>query len=263
MQPHRSRYWLSPPPADPVAFERQVAAVRACYQEAAALEERGIHPVSTDEKAGIQALERAYPALPMRPGHVERREFAYVRHGTQCLIANLQVATGRILAPSVGPTRTEKDFVAHLDQTVATDPDAGWVFRVDNRNTHHSAGLVVWVAARCGISQDLGVKDRSGILHSMPTRAAFLADPAHRIRFVYTPPHGSWLNQIEIWFSTLARLLLKRGNFTSPQALRDKLLAFITYYNATRATPMAWTYTGRHSAGVPQPPAATAQQMAA
>ena len=252
MQPHRSRYWLSPPPADPVAFEQQVAAVCACYHQAAALEEVGIHTVSTDEKAGIQALERAHPGLPMRPGHVERREFEYLRHGTQCLIANLQVATGRILAPSVGPTRTEEDFVAHLDQTVATDPDAGWVFLVDNLNTHRAAGLVVWVAARCGISQDLGVKDRSGILHSMPSRAAFLADPTHRIRFVYTPPHCSWLNQIEIWFSTLSRLLLRRGNFAAPNALREKLLAFIAYYNATRATPMAWTYTGRHTAAAQQ-----------
>jgi transposase len=263
LQPHRSRYWLSPPPADPVAFERQVAAVCACYQEAAALEERGTHTVSTDEKSGIQALERAYPGLPMRPGHVERREFEYIRHGTQCLIANLQVATGRILAPSVGPTRTEEDFVAHLDQTLATDPDAGWVFLVDNLNIHCSAGLVGWVAARCGITEPLGVKGQHGILHSMPSRAAFLADPGHRIRFVYTPPHCSWLNQVEIWFSTLTRLLLRRGTFASPEALRAQLLAFITYYNAARAKPITWTYTGRHKTVTPQPPAATTHQVAA
>ena len=108
----------------------------------------------------------------MRPGHVERREFEYIRHGTLCLMANLQVATGRIIAPSVGPTRTEEDFVAHLDQTVATDPAAGWIFLADNLNTHCSAGLVVWVAARCGIEEDLGVKGHHGALHSMPTRAA-------------------------------------------------------------------------------------------
>lgn len=263
MQPHRSRYWLSPPPADPAVFERQVAAVCACYAQAAALEEAGTHTVSTDEKSGIQALERAHPGLPMRPGHVERREFEYLRHGTQCLMANLQVATGRILAPSVGPTRTEEDFVAHLDQTVATDPDAGWVFLVDNLNTHCSAGLVAWVAARCDRAQDLGLKGHHGILHSRATRAAFLADPDHRIRFVYTPPHCSWLNQVEIWFSTLTRLLLKRGSFASPAALRDKLLAFITYYNATRAKPMTWTYTGRHTAVAPQPPAATSHHVAA
>lgn len=227
------------------------------------MEEAGIHTVSTDEKAGIQAVERAHPGLPLRPGQVERREFEYIRHGTVCLIANLQVATGRMLAPSVGPTRTEEDFVTHLDQTVATDPDAGWVFLVDNLNTHRSAGLVAWVAARCGIAQDLGVKDRSGILHSMPTRAAFLADPAHRIRFVYTPPHCSWLNQVEIWFSTLTRLLLRRGSFASPEALREKLLAFISYYNATRAKPITWTYTGRNKTVAPHPPTATTHLDAA
>jgi transposase len=240
-----------------------VAAVCACYQEAAALEEAGTHTVSTDEKAGIQALERAHPGLPMRPGQVERREFEYIRHGTQCLIANLQVATGRILAPTVGPTRTEEDFVAHLDQTVATDPDAGWVFLVDNLNTHRSAGLVTWVATRCGLTHDLGIKGEHGILHTMATRAAFLADPTHRIRFVYTPPHCSWLNQVEIWFSTLARLLLRRGSFSSPAALRAKLLAFITYYNAARAKPIQWTYTGRTLAAAPQPAGASTHQAAA
>lgn len=248
MQPHRSRYWLTPPPGDPAAFEGQVAAVCACYQQAPALEEAGVHTVSTDEKAGIQALERAHPGLPMRPGRVERREFEYVRHGTLCLTANLQVATGRIVAPSVGPTRTEEDFVAHVDRTVATDPDAGWVFLVDNLNTHCSAGLVAWVAGQCGITDDLGQKEHHGILHSMATRRAFLADPAHRIRFVYTPPHCSWLNQVEIWFAALTRLLLRRGSFASPEALRETILAFIAYYNATRAKPIRWTYTGRNQA---------------
>ncbi len=243
MQPQRSRYWLTPP-VDRATFEREVAAVCDCYHAAPALAEQGVHTVSTDEKP-MQVLERAHPGLPLRPGHVERREFEYVRHGTQCLIANLDVPTGRVVAPSLGPTRTEEDFVAPSAQTVAADRDARWIFIVDNLNTHRSAGLVEWVATACGIDADLGVKEKHGILESMATRGAFLGAPGHRIRFVYLPPHTSWLNQVEIWLGTLTRLVLRRGDHTSEATLRHQVLAFIAHYNRTMAKPIKWTYTGR------------------
>lgn len=245
MKPHRSRYWLNSAPEDPASFNEAVTSVCELYQEAPKLHEAGIHVVSTDEKTGIQALEPIAPTLPTKPGLVERREFEYVRHGTQCLIANFEVATGEVIAPSVGPTRTEEDFVAHIEKTVATDREGEWVFIVDNLNTHQSASLVEWVARECRLEVDLGVKGKSGILESMATRAQFLSDPSHRIYFTYTPKHTSWLNQVEIWFSILVRRLLKRSGFTSTEDLRNRIVAFIDYYNRTMAKPFRWTYTGR------------------
>lgn len=193
---------------------------------------------------GIQALERAAATQSMRPGRVERREFEYIRHGTLSLIANFEVATGRMLLPSLGPTRTEADFAAHIERTIASDPEAAWVFVTDQLNTHQSETLVRLVAAHCAISDDLGLKGESGILQSMATRSAFLSDPTHRIQFAYVPKHTSWLNQVEIWFSILVRRVIKRGNFTSVDDLQAKILAFIEYFNQT-AKPFRWTYTGR------------------
>ena len=215
------------------------------YATAQDLYQQGIHLVSTDEKTGIQALERKHPTRPMIPGQVELREFEYIRHGTQTLIANFEVATGQLVTPSIGPTRTEVDFVVHIGQTIIIDPDAQWIFVVDQLNTHKSESLVRLVAHLCDLDEDLGVKGKSGILQSMDTRAAFLQDQTHRIRFVYTPKHTSWLNQIEIWFSILVRRLLKRASFTSTDELRERILAFIDYFNKTMAKPFKWTYAGK------------------
>jgi DDE superfamily endonuclease len=103
----------------------QIRTVCEVYEATPALAAAGTHVASTDEMTGIQALERLHPSLPMQPGHIEREEFEYQRHGTQSLIANLDVATGQLVAPSIGPTRTEADFAAHITQTIQTDPQAG------------------------------------------------------------------------------------------------------------------------------------------
>ena len=214
------------------------------YGQASALAADGAHIVRTDEMTGIQALERT-DGKPMRPGDVERVEFEYIRHGTQCLLANFDVVSGHVIAPTVSDTRTEADVVTHLRQTVALDPEAPWIFMLDQLNTHTSESLVRWVAEACGLTEELGVKGKAGILMSMESRAAFLRDSTHRIRLVSTPKHASWLNQIDIWFSLLVRRLLKRGNFHSQKHLKERILAFIHYFNVTLAKPFQWTYKGK------------------
>jgi len=223
-----------------------VTRVNGLYRAAPALAARGERVISTDELTGVQALERKHPGLPPAPGKVERREFEYVRHGTRTFILNRDVATGQIVAPSCGPTRTEADFLAHIQRTVATDPAAvRWHFVVDNLDIHCSESLVRFAAAAADLDVDLGEKGRRGPLHTRQSRAAFLSDPTHRLVFHYTPKHSSWLNQIEIWLSILARKLLRRGSFTSVEDLEAKVLAFIAYYNRTMAKPFKWTYQGK------------------
>jgi transposase len=163
LQPHKSRYWLNTTEKDPEAFQAQVEMVCACYHDAPDLYQRhDTHTLCVDEMTGIQALERVAATLPMKPGQGERREFEYKRHGTVTLIGNFHVVTGELIAPTLGPTRTEADFVAHIERTVKLDPGARYVFVLDNLNIHCSAGLVELVARLCGVEEDLGKKGKRG-----------------------------------------------------------------------------------------------------
>jgi transposase len=247
LQPHRSKYWLNTKEKDPEVFQQQVETVCQSYQQAPELYfQQQVHTVCVDEMPGIQALERIAKTIPMQPGRPERIEYEYKRHGTLCLTGNWDVVLGRMIAPTIGVTRTEEDFARHVHQTVQTDAEAGWVFVADNLNIHCSEALVRYVAGLEGIDPStLGQKGKSGILQSVATRQAFLSDASHRIRFVYLPKHSSWLNQIEIVFGIVGRRVVRRGNFPSLAALKQRLLDFIDYFNRTFARPFRWTYTGR------------------
>ncbi len=246
LQPHKSRYWLNTTEKDPEQFQKQVETVCDTYRAAPALERtQNTHTVCVDEMTGIQALERTAPTKLMIAGKPARIEFEYERHGTLTLIGNFQVTTGELIAPTLGPTRTEADFASHIAQTMATDPGASWVFVADNLNIHCSETLVQVVAKECEITTTLGKKGVCGVLKSVASRQAFLSEPSHRIRFVYTPKHSSWLNQIEVVLGVIMRKVIRRGSFTSVKDLRDKLLSFIAYFNRVFAHPFRWTYTGR------------------
>jgi transposase len=163
LQPHRRKMWLNTKERDPDVFQREVKNVCDTYFAAVErYEKSGAHTVCCDEMTGIQALERIAADKEVRPDQIARHEFEYVRHGTTTLIGNFHVVTGKMIAPTIGPTRTEEDFIRHIERTVASDPDAEWTFIVDGLNIHWSAGLVEWVAQRCDAKRALGKKRQNG-----------------------------------------------------------------------------------------------------
>jgi DDE superfamily endonuclease len=236
LKPHRSVYWLNS--HDP-AFEAKARAICDLYVQALRFLQAGRLVICTDEKTGMQILQRKYPTQLMQPGKPEKREQEYIRHGTRVLLASFVVPTGQVVW-NLSPTRTSADFAAHLANVVQQLPDMqryDWV--VDNLNTHWSLDMCRLVAAWC----DLPFAPKT--LERGVQRRAFLSDPTHQHVFHFTPKHGSWLNQVEWWFGGLARRFLKRGDFGSVEDFAARLCDYLEVYNTHQAHPYRWTYTGQ------------------
>lgn len=245
LKPHKSRYWLNPKITDKEQLKREISKVCDVYKNSSKLAKECVNIISVDEKTGIQALERIHDKKPMKQGLPESIEFEYKRHGTLCLTPSFNILTGKIDHHTIAETRNENDFSDHIKNTVSLAPEASWIFVSDQLNTHKSESLVRFISEACELKDDLGVKGKSGILQSMDSRMEFLSNEAHRIRFVYTPKHCSWLNQVEIWFGILSRKMLKRGSFKSKDELQNKMNDFIKYFNENLAKPFKWTYEGK------------------
>jgi transposase len=235
LKPHKSEDWLNSHDEDFDAKARHI-----CHLYAQALEayHQGRLVIWCDAKTGMQVLERKAPTKPAQPGRRERREHEDIRHGTRVLINALAVATGKI-AWTIGTTRTANDFVAHLTQAYHCWPGMqryDWV--LDNLNTHWSLDVCRLVARWCKVPFE------PHQLKTGPQRRAFLTDPSHRHVFHFTPKHGSWLNQAELFFGVLHRRFLARGSFPSAKDFTRRLERFLKDYNARHAHPYRWTYTG-------------------
>lgn len=247
LQPHRSRYWLNSRTRNSSDYDDRIKEICYLYKNAIEMHKKNIHIVSIDEKSGIQAIERPEPNLVMRSNSPEKIEHEYIRHGTQCLIGNLEVATGKIIVPFVSETRKNEDFLFNIKNLIALDPDAEWIFILDQLNTHKSEALVEFIAQQNEFKGILGKSGfrGNGILKSMKTRLEFLENKNHRIRFQFTPKHCSWMNQIEIWFSGLSKRYLKRASFSSVDNLKEGIFNYIEGYNCYYAKAFKWTYAGK------------------
>ncbi len=213
IKPHRVKAWCHS--TDP-EYQEKMRSIVDLYVSPPV----GESVLSIDEKSGIQALSRRRGLVPAAPGKPRpRQEFEYRRHGTRCLFACFNIRTGQVLGQCTR-RRTREDFFSFMD-LVARSYRRGRVHVVlDNLNTH---------------------KDTS--------RGAFLTEwnrsHGERFEFHYTPTHGSWLNQVELWFSILTRRVLRYGDFPTPERLVGTIERFIASWNREEAKPFRWTYEGR------------------
>jgi hypothetical protein len=236
LKPHKSVYWLNSHDPD---FEAKASKICQLYVSSPNLYQKGELVICTDEKTGMQILERKHPTQLAVPGKPEKREHEYIRHGSRALIASFVVPTGEVVW-NLGQTRTSEDFVAHLRHVVEQKPAMNryhWV--LDNLNTHWSMPVCKQIAEW----NEIPFNEKA--LEKGEQRRTFLTDPQHKHVFHFTPKHGSWLNQVELWFGVLTRRFLQRGDFCSAEHFADSLRGFLDDYNAHHAGPYRWTYTGQ------------------
>ncbi len=254
MKPHKVQGWLNRKEENPEEFQKQSEAVCQTYLDAPTLAaaEQTTHTVSVDEKTAPlkkirQALERAAPDLPMRPGYCAKREYEYIRHGTLCLIAASCVVSDKAF-PWMNETRTEEDFAFFIWMLLATDPNANWIMVSDNFSIVFF-GAAIAVNRWCDLSRSC-VISRTIWREGEEWGAEIDGEPSGifvgcvAFQKYCTPKHRSRLNQIEIWFGIICRRLLNRSSFRSLEEMRNKVLSFIDYFNETLAKPFRWTFTG-------------------
>lgn len=235
LKPHRSVYWLNSHDED---FDLKAKTICQLYVNAPRLFTQGRLVICSDEKTGMQILQRKYPTILAIPGKPEKREFEYIRHGTRCLLTSFCVPTGEVVW-DLKQTRTALDWTGHLQHVKEHYPhQQGFDWVVDNLNTHWSLEVCRKVAQWEGL--DLDEKE---LAHGRQRRA-WLSDPTHQHVFHFTPIHGSWLNQVELFFSVFSRKLLKRGDFANALEFEERVKQWLDRYNREQAHPYRWTYTG-------------------
>lgn len=212
LRPHKTQMWLHSP--DP-QFKEKVNAIVDLYQTDWPDD---VVVCSIDEKTGMQANERKYDTHMPRVGRAGRIEYEYIRHGTLSLLASFEITRGAVYA-ECREHRTADDLLNFMEQLAAHYEKARKIIVIwDNLNIHHEGPSQRWTE--------------------------FNARHSNKFEFHYTPWHASWVNQVEIFFSIVAKRVLKHGSFTSTEELRARVMAFIARWNTIDGHPFNWTFRG-------------------